>query len=313
MSLQQLIERYVRYRQALGERFKTNASVLRAFGRTIGPRADIGDIRAGQISAFLAGAGPVTSAWHIRHNALKGFYRYAIGRGYVAEAPLPAVLPKRPPPFVPYIFSPDELRRLLSATDSYQRRRSNMEPITVRTLLLVLYGAGLRVHEAIALNRADVDLDNSWLTVRRTKFYKTQLVPLGPQLCQALAEYAELSEAPVPPAGEGVPFFTTRLGTRVNQGTLEDIFQRVRKQAGIGRADGARYQPRLHDLRHTFAVHRLTSWYRQGADVQQLLHHPSVYLGHVHLAGTQVYLSMTPELLAEAGARFERYAGGGKP
>src|SRR6516162_2217944 len=97
MSLQQLIERYVRYRQALGERFKTNASVLRAFGRTIGPRADIGDIRAGQISAFLAGAGPVTSAWHSRHNALKGFYRYAIGRGYVAAAPLPAVLPKRPP------------------------------------------------------------------------------------------------------------------------------------------------------------------------------------------------------------------------
>ncbi len=201
MNLQQLIERYVRYRRALGERFKTNASVLRAFGRTIGPRADVGDVRAGQVSAFLAGAGPVTSAWHVRHSALKGFYRYAIGRGYVAAAPLPAVLPKRPPPFVPYIFSPDELRRLLSATDSYQRRRSNMEPITVRTLLLVLYGAGLRVHEALALNRADVDLDNSWLTVRQTKFYKTRLVPFGPQLCQALAEYAERGGAPVPPAG----------------------------------------------------------------------------------------------------------------
>jgi integrase/recombinase XerD len=100
-----------------------------------------------------------------------------------------------------------------------------------------------------------------------------------------------------------------RGGGRVNQYTLENCFRRVREKAGIRRDDGARYQPRLHDLRHTFAVHRLTSWYRQGADVQKLLPQLSVYLGHVHLAATQVYLSMTPELLAEANARFERYAG----
>src|SRR6185437_7656552 len=116
--------------------------------------------------------------------------------------------------------------------------------------------------------------------------YKTRLVPFGPQLFQALAAYAERRDAPVPPAGEGEPFFTTRQGSRVNQGTLEASFQRVRKQAGICRADGARYQPRLHDLRHTFAVHRLTSWYRQGADVQKLLPKLSVYLGHAHLAAT---------------------------
>jgi integrase len=128
-----------------------------------------------------------------------------------------------------------------------------MEPLTVRTLLLVLYGAGLRVREALALNRADVDLNNSWLMVRRTKFYKTRLVPFGPQLRQDLAEYAERREAPAPPVGEGAPFLTTRQRTRVNQGTLEAIFQRVREQAGIRRADGARYQPRLHDLRHSAA------------------------------------------------------------
>jgi integrase len=83
----------------------------------------------------------------------------------------------------------------------------------------------------------------------------------------------------------------------------------VRKQAGVERNDGASYQPRLHDLRHTFAVHRLTSWYREGADVQKLLPQLSVYLGHVCLSSTQVYLSMTPELLASASSRFERYAG----
>ena len=99
-------------------------------------------------------------------------------------------------------------------------------------------------------------------------------------------------------------------GRRFTCGTLEDAFQRLREHAGVRRSDGARYQPRLHDLRHTFAVHRLTEWYRQGADVQRLLHHLSVYLGHAHLAATQVYLTMTPELLQQAGTRFERYARG---
>ena len=93
--------------------------------------------------------------------------------------------------------------------------------------------------------------------------------------------------------------------------TLQASFRRLCEHAGIRRDAEARYQPRLHDLRHTFAIHRLTSWYRQGADVAKLLPQLSVYLGHVNLAGTQVYLSMTPELLHEAGTRFERHAGGG--
>jgi integrase/recombinase XerD len=94
----------------------------------------------------------------------------------------------------------------------------------------------------------------------------------------------------------------------VNQHTLQARFRRVCQKAGIRRSDSASYQPRLHDLRHSFAVDRMTSWYRQGADVQKLLPQLSVYLGHVHLAATAVYLSMTPALLAEANARFERYA-----
>src|SRR5207302_6198997 len=110
-------------------------------------------------------------------------------------------------------------------------------------------------------------------------------------------------------SGQDAPFFTTRTGAPLNQYTIEGAFRRMCEHAGIRRSDGARYQPRLHDLRHTFAVHRLTSWYRQGLDVQKLLPHLSVYLGHVHIRATQVYLSMTPELLQEANIRFERYAG----
>jgi site-specific recombinase XerD len=310
MRLVELIERYIGYRQGLGERFYTNANHLRAFGRAVGTRAAVTAVRPEQVEAFLTGAGPVTSAWHSKHNALTGFYRYALARGYVTASPLPTVQPKRPPAFVPYIYSHEEVRRLLQAAESFRSRCTRLEPITARTMILLLYGTGLRVREAINLNRADVDLADAVLTVRHTKFYKSRLVPIAGQLRDVLAQYA----AGRPPAvnePEGTAsFFSMRSGARVSQAALEHRFQRLRERANVCRSDGARYQPRLHDLRHTFAVHRLTSWYRQGADVQRFLPQLSVYLGHVYLCSTQVYLSMTPELLQEAGARFENYAQG---
>ena len=113
MKLQPLIERYIAYRQALGESFKTNASVLRAFGRAVGARAAIAAVGARQVRAFLDGTGPITRAWFGRHSALLGFSCYASTRGYVAVSPLPVVLPQRPPPFIPHIYTQDELRRLL--------------------------------------------------------------------------------------------------------------------------------------------------------------------------------------------------------
>jgi site-specific recombinase XerD len=259
------------------------------------------------VAAFLNGTGPITSAWHIKYHALKGFFRFARSRGHITHDLLPMTRPKRPPRFVPHIYSREELRQLLLATETYQRNRSKIEPVTIRTIILILYGAGLRLREAVNLSVADVDLKNAVLTVRNTKFFKTRLDPLGRDLCAELARYSKR-------AGAGTatdrPFFTTRSGGRVNQFTIEGCFQRVRERADVRRSPDARYQPRLHDLRHTFAVHRLTQWYRQGADVQRLLHHLSVYLGHAHLANTQPYLSMTPELLALANARFERYARG---
>jgi integrase/recombinase XerD len=308
VNLQQLIERYVSYRQTLGERFQSNAGILRAFGRAVGTGANVGDVRAEQIEAFLAGTGATTSYRHNKHQALLGFYRYALSRGYVTEVPLPAERPKPSPSFVPYVYSREEVRLLLEAAGSYQRGESALCPSTVRTILLLLYATGLRNGEVIRLDLTDVDLDDCLLTIRLSKFHKSRLVPFGPQVGQALTEYANSRTAAVARSGEGAPFFTTHQGTRIVQNTLEAHFRRVRAKAGIRRSDGARYQPRLHDLRATFAVHRLTSWYQQGADVQKLLPQLSVYLGHAHLADTQVYLSMTPELLRQASARFERYA-----
>jgi site-specific recombinase XerD len=307
MTLDDLITHYVTFRRTLGERCVTNERILRAFGRAGGPGTPVGDIRADAVAAFLNGTGPVTSAWHIKYHALKGFFRFARSRGHIATDLLPPTRPKRPPRFVPHIYSREELRRLLLATETYQRNRSAIEPVTIRAIILVLYGAGLRLREAVNLSVTDVDLGNKVLTVRDTKFFKTRLVPIGRDLCAELTRYSNRHDA----ATVGTEwFFTTRAGSQMSPFTIESCFQRVRERAGVSRSLDARYQPRLHDLRHTFAVHRLTRWYQQGADVSRLLHHLSVYLGHAHLANAQPYLTMTPELLALANARFEQYARG---
>jgi integrase/recombinase XerD len=308
VKLQQLVDRYVKYRQALGDGFASAAKDLRAFARFIGPTADLTAVRPKQVKLFLDGRRPGTRSWHVRYGNLSRFYRYVLSHGYLTTAPLPRVTPQRPPPFVPYIYSREELRRLLLGTDSYQPRPNCLEPITLRTLILLLYGAGLRLGEAVALNRDDVDLTDEVITIRGTKFYKSRRIPIGTDLGQALARYAATRPEQVAHSPHGdVPFFTTRTGTRVKKHTIQEAFQRLREHTGIRRSDAGRCQPRLHDLRHSFAVHRLTSWYRQGADVQNLLPHLSTYMGHASLRGTQVYLSMTPELLHEAAARFDHY------
>jgi integrase len=209
---------------------------------------------------------------------------------------------------VPYIFSRDELRRIMQTFDDVCRPSSLLEPVTARNMVLILYGAGLRRQEAINLDKTDVDWSNSLLTIRDTKFLKTRLVPFGPQLGQTLTAYSRTRRQNT----EGA-FFTTRTGGRIDRQMIQRYFRLACVRAGVHRNDSPRFQPRLHDLRHTFAVHRLTSWYKQGADVQQLLPHLSTYLGHVCIRNTQAYLTMTPALLHEACQLFEQYAEGGTP
>jgi integrase/recombinase XerD len=305
MNLQHLIEQYVLFRRSLGSSFLSTASTLRAFGRACDPRASVASIRVKHVDSFLGKSIPVTGHWFFKLSCLRGFFQYAVSRGHITTAPLPTTIPKRPPLFVPYIYTREELRRLLHVVEFHPRSVS-VEPATIRTMILIYYGAGLRLCEAINLTRADLDLNRSILTIRNTKFGKTRLVPVGPQLSKVLVQYDHSR-----PSGRSAdaPFFTTTVGGRVQPNTLGINFRILCDRAGIRRDGGARRQPRIHDLRHTFAVHRLTSWYQQGANVQRLVYQLSVYLGHSCLRHTQIYLSMTPELLREASQRFEHYAG----
>lgn len=307
MKLSQLITEYVSLKQAMGMRYDSEASILRSFLRVV-VDSDLTEVAPSSVTSFLAGKGPITAYWHLKYRVLSGLYRFAVSRGYVNSSPLPITVPKQPEPQRPYIYSTEELRRLLAATDMLENPMSPMQAATFRTLLLTLYGTGLRIGEALALTIADFRLADRLLIVRVSKFFKTRLVPLGPHLTDQIQAYLLNRQILPHPYGEGSALFSTRTGRALSYHRVRKIFSRLRKQAGIRRLDGATFAPRIHDLRHTFAVHRLVLWYREGADVQRLLPHLATYLGHTDVSQTQCYLSITPELLHEASKRFENYA-----
>jgi|SRR5262245_54137857 len=304
MKLNDLISQYIEFRQTMGLNSKSSANLLKHFGRSMGADLEVGDVRADLVKSYLDGEKPLTRSSERKYSALRGLYSYAIRRGLASSSPLPPTHPKYPASQRPHIYSLEELRRLLDATDSFRGRKCLIEPETMRTLIILLYGAGLRISEALALNQGDVDLAAAVLTIRETKFYKTRLVPISMELSQALASYRS---GRLHPTSSDHPFFTGKTGARLVYITVNQAFRDLRRNAAVSRDDNASYQPRIHDLRHTFAVHRLVSWYQSGADVQKLLPRLSTYLGHAHLSYTQIYLTMTPELLEAASGRFAEY------
>lgn len=309
MTLITAVESYVSIKRSMGAVFTTDARILRSFGRAL-EDVSLEAISPEMCQTFCRGGSnaPPTRNYERKHQSLRGFFKYLVSRGFLTTSPL-----REPPPrivrsFKPYIYSHDELRSLLGATISLPTCRTPLQPLTFRTLLLILYGAGLRPSEGIRLRCCDVDLRNQILSIWNTKFFKSRLVPIGKRLTEAIKRYHKERESLPFPARDRSAFFATRTGQSISLHTLERVFAQLRERAGVRRPASDRFQPRIHDLRHTFAVHRLISWYRQGVDVQARLPFLATYLGHVNLAGTQSYLTMTSELLTEASQRFERYA-----
>ena len=214
---------------------------------------------------------------------------------------------QRPPPFIPYIYSKQELKLLFDTALTYQKNKSFVQPYMIRTILILTYALGLRLHETLSIKMADVDMKNNLVIIQQSKFYKSRLVPFSSELAKVIKTYLKWRIKQKFPQDENDSIFIGKNNKPFEEDTMHGIFQRIREKAKIKRSDHATYQPRIHDLRHTFAVNRITSWYQENKNVQQLLPILSVYLGHKYLAHTSVYLTMTDDLLQEAGSRFEKY------
>jgi integrase len=197
--------------------------------------------------------------------------------------------------FVPYAYTRNELRLLFRATPAWQNssrqniKTGRMDSRTFRMFLLTLYATGMRTGEALTLLREDVDVNRSAITIRGGRFGRVRKIPIGPDLCARLRRHKRgLARLP----RESPYFFVGKDGKALKQPALIVAFQKLRRLAGIERYDGAIYQPRMHDLRATFAVHRLTSWLRQGGDLNRLIPALSAYMGQCGLGSTERYLSL---------------------
>ena len=307
MKLDIAIEEFIQYKQSLGNAYVGPANILKAFLRKTG-NLELHALTTQHGEAFLPINGStVTNNWFHRYWVLRSFFRFANSRGYMQHRILPTSMPDRAPRLVPYIYSNDDVRRLLAVPDSHYPPTCPLSPDTMRTLLVVLYGTGLRLGEAIRLKHEDADFRNAALMIRETKFGKSRLVPVGKDLVSILRLY-RIRHRPGIGYQRPPTLLATKIGMMIRHDHADHQFQWLRKEAGVLRFDSPRFQPRLHDFRHTFAVTRLLTWYREGKDVQRMLPLLSTYLGHCRVDETSVYLQMTRELLQEANRCFERYA-----
>jgi integrase/recombinase XerD len=238
------------------------------------------------------------SWWAKRLGAVRRFARHHRAFDPRTEVPEQELIPYQRQRKTPHIYSSTQILALMRHASHLPH---SFQAATYTTLLGLLASTGMRVGEAIALDLQDVDWHRMLVTVRHAKFNKSREIPIHHTTLDALRAYAQ-QRGRVPCK---VPnFFVSRAGTRLLEQNIGCVFSRLRKQADVSSRCGR--QPRVHDLRHTFAVRTLQQWYSEGLDVERRLLWLSTYLGHVAPSTTYWYLTATPELLALASERAER-------
>lgn len=238
---------------------------------------------------------------------MRAFAHYRRATDPRTEIPAPGLLPFQPQRARPYLYSATEIRQLLRAARAMPCRytRGRLRPWVYYAFLGLLSVTGLRVSEARNLELGDVDLDAAVLTIRGAKFGKTRLVPLHASTCDILRAYLRRRARHWRRRPVSSYVFVSSWGNRLDSGDIHRIFYALSRQVGL-RGPSDRRGPRLHDLRHRFATGTLVRWYRAHLDPERKLPILSAYLGHVHVADTQWYLSGSPALMREAMRRLEQ-------
>jgi integrase len=247
----------------------------------------------------------VSTMWpSYRLCVVRGFARHLHAIDPATEVPPRDLLPSRRCRATPYLYSDEELAALMSAAATL---RKSHRVATYQTLIGLLSVTGMRVGEAIALDRDDVDIQQGVLTIRKSKFGKSRELPLHPTTVNALHTYMCRHDRPRS-ATSNVVMFVSTAGTRLLYCNVQWTFQQLVRRVGL-KPRSAACRPRLHDVRHSFAVRSVLDWYRNGDDTTARLPLLSTYLGHVDPGGTYWYLSAAPELLQLAGGRLQRHRG----
>ena len=245
------------------------------------------------------------TTWAARLGRVRRFAAWRSATDPRTQVPPEGLLPHRYRRKQPYIYSDDEISKIV-LTAGELASATGLRARTYSTLFGLLAVTGMRVSEALSLDRTDVDLEARVLTVRRTKFGKTRLVPVHPSTCDALRAYGHERDQIVR-VSFTAGFFVSECGTRISGCAARYTFAKVSREIGLrAPVEGQRrgHGPRLHDMRHRFSVKTLIDWYRAGLDVEREIPKLATYLGHVHVHDTYWYLEAVPELLGLAAERL---------
>ncbi len=300
--LSQAVEDYISLRRSLGFKLRDMADDLRNFAVFLERKA------APYVTTELAMEWAMQpthhqpGSWAKRLGSVRVFARHWSATDPRTEIPPAGLLPFRPKRARPYLYSEEEIQKLLAAALKLSPGQG-LRHWTYHCLLGLLAVGGLRISEALKLERKDVDLPEGILTIRQTKFGKTRLVPLHSSARDVMADYARRRDELLRSASSPC-FFLNDHGRRLDISAVHRTFYDLSRQIGLrGPTDSK--GPRLHDFRHRFAVRTLVQWYRSNEDIERRLPVLSTFLGHGHVADTYWYLSIEPELMGLATRRLE--------
>lgn len=306
-SLTAHLEDYLELRHSLGFKLVTVGGLLRRFVLFAQSR------KASYITTKLAldwAIKPADCQSAQRGNRLGMVRRFAQYVGSIdrrTEVPAQELLPYRFHRKAPYLYSDKEVCDLIAAIRQLPDPK-DLRAVSNGMLFGLLAVTGMRVGEAIGLDRKDVNLRQGLLTIRQTKFNKSRLVPLHATTQKKLRSYERRRDQSCP-RPKSPSFFLSERGTRLTPSTVRHWFILASRKIGL-RGQTDRRGPRIHDLRHCFAIKTILNWYRHGVDVETHLPELTTYLGHGHVADTYWYISSTPELLKLATQRLEHQRGG---
>jgi site-specific recombinase XerD len=304
------LHQFVQYKRALNRKYFNDAETLRLFDRYL-HNNDITDwhaVDSAVIDDFLKSRPEVgPKRYNLILYALRRFFAFAIMQQWTEQNPVTASPRRITGSRIPYLFDLETAKRLLAAArDLPERSRARYRGLVYETVFALLYGLGLRVGEVSRLKIGDTDFTRNLLFIRETKFAKSRIVPMGPQLAERLKHYVEQRYGGA--AAAELPMFTfdSKRGS-VDEGTISMTFHALLPKLALHIPPGVS-PPRLHDLRHSFAVATLRRWYREGIDPNCRLMHLATFLGHVDPTSTSVYLTITEDLLNLAAQRFQALA-----
>lgn len=295
---------YLSLRRALGHKLEWAGTELADFGRLL--QREAADYITVPLALKWAHRTPSTlrSRAACRLSLVRGLARYVSAIDSRTEVPPISLLPFRPRRARPYLYTDEEIRRLLAAA-----LQLSPDDALRRWTYYVLFGllsvSGLRIREALSLRLSNVDLKAGVLTVQKTKMDQSRLVPLHPSAQRQLAGYCSRRAHYLAGRETSDYFFVSKRGNRLDSAAVRRTFYRLSRQTGL-RGAAASHGPRIHDLRHRFATQTLINWYRSGVDAERRISVLSTYLGHVHVADTYWYLTACPELMGYAVKRLER-------